>query len=291
MAKEIRVDQIPYQAGVVRVTPLDKNGTPIYAKSYTTFRNFMVSTQVSEGRTTESVANGNGQDAEYPTGANYNLAVAVNVYDPKFHAIISGVELAPTAAPIMIDTTVTPGEDGTFTFAKNVPVKANATDKAPFIEIKDSYGNIFTDISGATETPALGELNFKFEDSSHKLTFDSRYKGVMLNCIYYYADETAETYAAPATPQTHTFLLETLGETQSADTGEIIRVYQKVTRGVVSGDLPNVTTQKQKQNTITYNFKSAPTPIGVTPFEQTFATVKDIPSTSVQSVPAQAKNK
>lgn len=279
MAKnEIRTDLLPYKAGIVRIVPLDKYGVADYAKAYTTLRNFMVSTQASEGRTTETVANGNGQDAEYPTGNNYTLAVGINVYDPKFHALLAGTELLATPTPILIDGTAIPkaagemsGSEVTYTFTKNFPVKLSEGDAKEWIEVKDVFGNIFTDISGAEEPPALGEKNFKYDSSKHQLSFDKRYADQIFNINYYILDATAETYSAPDTPAIRTFQVETMGEMVSADTGEVIRVYQKIARATVSGDLPNVTTQKQKQNTITYNLKSAPTPSGISPFVQTFS--------------------
>ena len=44
-------DYVPYEAGVVIITPLDKNGVPDKSRAIATQRDFLQSTQTSETRT------------------------------------------------------------------------------------------------------------------------------------------------------------------------------------------------------------------------------------------------
>ena len=274
--KNVKNDLIPMLAGVVRVTPLNEQGVPQFDKSYTTKRDYLVSTQHSVTRATETLGNGNGPDGEYPMDEVHNLTVNTNVYDQKFHNMLTGAKKDDTAHNVLYDTTVIPkkssGEPAAyeyeFTEAKLFPVASD--DGAVHIEIKDNNGNRFTDVTAGGE---LAEGNFKYDDSTHKLTFAAAYENVPLSCSYYYSATAGETFEAPAVLKNFRFMLEVMGEMQSAETGEQERYYAKITRAVVSGDLPGVTTQKQITNTIAYNFKSAPVPKGVVPFTETITPI------------------
>ena len=268
---KVKNDLIPFRAGIVRITPLDGEFVPQYAKSYTTNRAYLVSTQVTETRSVETVPNGNGQDGEWPLDQVFNLAVAMNTYDPKFHAIVAGRTKVAELKPVMTDTTIIPktgsgGAEYTFSNAKEYPVAAK--DGKFYLEIKDAYGNVFTQTDGMS--PSLGEANFKYENESHKLTFAAQYKDKPLTCVYYIASEGGDGYEVPDTLEAPVFQIEVMGETQSASSNETINYYSVMARASVSGDLPDITTQKAKTSTLTYNFKSKPVPKGVKPFYNSF---------------------
>lgn len=269
--KTVRNDLIPMKAGIVRVTPLDANGNPIYAEAYSTKRDFLTSTQVTTTRTSETLANGNGSDKDFPTDEKYTLALVTNTYDPKFHKVISGDLSEETPAPILYDTTVSvpPSTAYEVDLTDNQPV-ASADGKFHF-EIRDSYGNMFTQTDSTVES----EYQFKYEDSTHKLTFHESAAGMNLSCVYYIAGTTGEGYKSNPVLQNPQFQIEIMGETRSADTGEAIRYYAKMLRGVVSGDLPRVTTQKSISNAITYNFSSAPVPQGMSSFYDSFTPIAE----------------
>lgn len=264
--KKVRNDLIPMKAGIVRVTPLDANGNPITEEAYSTKRDFLTSTQVTTTRTSETLANGNGSDKDFPTDEKYTLALVTNTYDPKFHKMISGDLSEESPEPVLFDTTISvPSE---------TPYEVDLTDNQPvasadgkfYLEIRDSYGNAFTQADATVES----EYQFKYTDSTHKLTFHESAAGMNLSCVYYIAGTAGEGYKSNPILQNPQFQIEIMGETRSADTGESIRYYAKMLRGVVSGDIPRVTTQKSISNAITYNFASAPVPQGMSAFYDSF---------------------
>lgn len=269
--KKVRNDLIPMKAGIVRVTPLDANGNPITEKAYSTKRDFLTSTQVTTTRTSETLANGNGSDKDFPTDEKYTLALVTNTYDPKFHKMISGDLSEESPEPVLFDTTISvPSE---------TPYEVDLTDNPPvasadgkfYLEIRDSYGNAFTQADATVES----EYQFKYTDSTHKLTFHESAAGLNLSCVYYIAGTNGEAYKSNPILQNPQFQIEIMGETRSADTGESIRYYAKMLRGVVSGDIPRVTTQKSISNAITYNFASAPVPQGLSAFYDSFTPIAE----------------
>lgn len=277
--KKVRDDIIPLKAGIVRVIPLDANGNPLYAQAITTNRDFLTSTQITVSRTTETLANGNGSDKEMPTDETYNLALITNSYNPKFHALLSNKDVAREVKPILYDTTVTveelqPGTSWGFKFAEDKYAPVASEDEAYHFEIRDTYGNLFEDISGKSDG-ALGEGNYKYDSDTKTLSFAEQYKNISFDCIYYIAGTDGEGYQSRAILQTKTFMIETMGEVQSASTGERLRYYSRMERAVVSGDLPNIMTQKSLTNSMTYNFKSAPVPTGVRVFYDSFTPISE----------------
>ncbi len=277
--KKVRDDIIPLKAGIVRVIPLDANGNPLYAQAITTNRDFLTSTQITVSRTTETLANGNGSDKEMPTDETYSLALITNSYNPKFHALLSNKDVAREVKPILYDTTVTveelqPSISWGFKFAEGKYAPVASEDGAYHFEIRDNYGNLFEDISGKS-AGALGEGNYKYDSDTKTLSFAEQYKNISFDCIYYIAGTDGEGYQSRAILQTKTFMIETMGEVQSASTGERLRYYSRMERAVVSGDLPNIMTQKSLTNSMTYNFKSAPVPTGVRVFYDSFTPISE----------------
>ncbi len=265
---KVRNDWIPMRAGVARVTPLDDQGRPVWAQAITTKREFIQSIQINNPRATESLPNGNGQDKEYLTDSSYTVAIATDTYDQRFHAVLSGSSKAESAEPVLRDTTIVPTKgsgNSTYVFSADVPV-ASPDDKKVHLEIRDSFGNLYSEVSSAT--PEEGQ--YKFESSSNTLTFAESVADTPLSCVYYVEGTGGEQYNAPSTLRNNRFMLEIMGEVQSAETGDPGKFYAKVARAVVSGDLPHVTTQKPIANTITYNFKSSPVPEGMIPYTESF---------------------
>ena len=277
--KKVRDDIIPLKAGIVRIIPLDANGNPIYAEAITTNRDFLTSTQITVSRTTETLANGNGSDKEMPTDETYNLALITNSYNPKFHALLSNKDVVRSAKPILYDTTISiveidVGTAWGYTFAEDDYAPVANEDGAYHFEIRDSYGNLFEDISGQLEGE-LAEGNYKYDPDTKTLSFAEQYENISFDIVYYIAGTNGEAYQSRAILRTKTFMIETMGEVQSASTGEQLRYYSRMVRAVVSGDLPNIMTQKSLTNSMTYNFKSAPVPTGVRAFYDSFTPISE----------------
>lgn len=272
---KVRDDLIPLKAGIVRLTPLDANGNPIYAEAITTKRQFLTSTQITTTRTSETLPNGNGSDKDFPTDERHTLALVTQTYDPKFHAMLSGSETVTSPAPILHDTTVVPDDTGAFTFTKDIPVAApNDPDSKIWLEIRDAYGNLLTETSETTVT----DTNYKYDADTKTLTFATSLANVALSCVYYVAGTGGDAYQSSPILKNKQFQVEVFGEMQSADYGDITQYYARMPRATVSGDIPRVTSQKSISAAITYNFQSAPVPQGMSAFydsytPQTTATV------------------
>lgn len=275
--KKVRDDIIPLRAGIVRLTPLDANLAPDYSKAITTNRNYLTSTQVTVSRTSESLANGNGQDKEMPTDETFTLALITNSYNPDFHATASGLEVVADEQiiPVLRDNTITVTktlETYTYVFPEDENAPVASPDGKYHFEIRDSFGNLFKDITDGDEE-VLGEGNYQYDPDTKTLTFAAQYENVSFKCVYYIAATGSKAYQAPTTLKTATFQVEVMGEVQSADSGEHIRYYAKMARAVISGDLPNIMTQKSLTNSMTYTFKTSPVPEGMTAFYDSFTPI------------------
>lgn len=269
--KKVKSDLIPLRAGIVRLTPLDANGTPIRSAAITTKRDFLTSTQVSTTRNTESLANGNGQDMEKPLDETFNFALNVNVFDPKFHKTLQGFLLVNEGEekPFLNDITVIPTKaeaNATFKFTSGEEPVAVDNGKYYF-EIRDAYGNL---LESNESSSSLAEGKYHYDPDTKTLSFAESYADVALSCVYYITGAGAEGYKANPVLSTPRYMLEVFAEMQSASSGEVVDYYAFMPRAISTGDLPNVTSQKSITNAITYNFKSAPVPEGVSPFEEYF---------------------
>lgn len=264
---QVRTDLIPLKAGILRLTLLDANGDPLFANPYSTQRNFLTSTQVSTTRASETLANGNGSDKDYPTSETYTLTLVSNIFDQKFHNYLAGSIKPATLLPILYDTTIT--------VPSATPYEIDLTSKPPvamsdgkyYFEIRDSFGNMFTQPS---DGETLGEGKYSYDPDTKKLTFDATSAGKSYSCVYNVAAPNGEAFAANPILSNPQFRLEVYGEMQSANYGGTTLLYEMMPRATVSGDLPNVTTQKSISAPITYTFASAPVPQGVSPFYQSF---------------------
>lgn len=265
--KQVRNDLIPLKAGIVRLTPLDANGNPIYAQAITTKRQFLTSTQITTTRSSETLPNGNGSDKDFPTDERHTLALTTQTYDPKFHSMLSGSDKVENPTPILHDTTITPNDTGSVTFTgSDVPVAApNDPDSKIWFEIRDAYGNLLNE----TEDTVTA-TTYKYDADTKTLTFASTMANIALSCVYYVAATSGEAYQASPILRNKQFQIEVFGEMQSADYGDITQYYAKMPRATVSGDIPRVTSQKSISAAITYNFQSAPVPQGMSAFYDSY---------------------
>lgn len=267
---KVRPDLIPLKAGVVRLTPLDANGNPIYDKSYTTKREFLTSTQITTTRTSETLPNGNGSDKDFPVDEKHNLALVTQVYDKKFHAMVAGFEDVDIPKPSIYDTTIVPDSSGEVDLTgDHEPVAAPSDPDGKIrFEIRDSFGNLLEEVSSEVSD----STQYKYDSDTKKLTFDTSLANVALSCVYYESvqDKGGVAYQASPTLKQNRFQVEVFAETRSADTEEEVRYYSCMYRATPSGDIPQVTTQKSLSSPITYNFQSAPVPVGMSPYYVSF---------------------
>lgn len=267
--KQVRNDLIPLKAGIVRITPLDENGDPKFAEAITTQRNFLTSTQVTTTRTSETLSNGNGSDKDYPTDEKYNLALVTNIFDQKFHNVLAGNQAVAEPLPILYDTTVTVPADAEYTVDLTANEPVASSDGKIHIEIRDTYGNL---LEQADDAAAEGK--FKYDSDMKTLTFDASAAGKSFSCVYYVAGTDGEAFESNPILSNPQFMIEVYGEMQSANYGGTTLLYERMLRATVSGDLPNVTSQKSISAAITYNFASAPVPQGKSAFYQSFTPQK-----------------
>ena len=263
---------IPLMAGFCRVTELDAAGSPMYDKAVTTKREFVISTQSNKTSNFETLPNGNGQDKDFPVDNTWTLAVATNTYDRAFHSALDDSKDAVAPRAILHDTTIVPTAGASvaeYTFADEAMYPVASADEKYHFEIRDEHGNLLKETQGSPTTD-----DYKYENASHKLTLPEAYVNKPLSVVYYINGASGVGYEAPTILRNKQFMIEVGGEVQDPNTGEQARYYSCLTRATVSGDLPGVTTQKQITNTITYNFKSAPVPVGVVPFYESFTPIK-----------------
>lgn len=262
---------LPYEAGLVRVTPLDANKQPMYERAVVTPWEYLTSTQWGVSSTTETVANGNGQDGEFITSKSYTLTVNGNVYSPIFHNAVAGmIETFPGSTLMAEQFTHTLSNDATpkitFGASKDVAKEpaADASGNYHFV-VQDNKGNVLTKATNAE----LG--TFVYDADQKEMTFSADYKGMTMTVTYDYADTSAVVYSADPILRNPEFLVETQGLVQDASTGETFKVYRALKRAKVSGDLNTQAMQKERSAGLTYTFVSAPVPKGVSPFLEAIA--------------------
>lgn len=256
--KTVKHDLIPYRSGVVIITPIGTNGNPDYSKSYSTARPFLTSTQLTTTKEYETLPNGNGSDKDYPTSEKHNFAVVTQVYDYTFHNIVAGREVVETLKPVPRDTTITVKK-----VLEAYEVDLTANEPAPMEDGK--YYFIVKDVNGnkleqTTEEATAGK--FKYDSGTKKLSFSADAENLSFSLTYWVAAKEAVAYKSSALPKNQEFLIETFGELQSAETGELFMKQTRLERVTVSGDIPDITKQKSINAPITYNFQTAPMPVG-----------------------------
>lgn len=275
----VRKKLIPYEAGVVIVAPLDENKRPDFDRAVKTERNYLSSTQTSVTRSTEDLENGNGADKTFITDERYELEVTANVYNPDFHALVTGrLESLPESEAIPfefhhtlpIDTSM-PMEIafGEGTSHVNVPF-ADENGKYNFI-IEDSIGNRVM----RTDSPNPEEGHYYYDADTKSLQFSSEYAGQIMNVMYYI--ESKDAYVIKNNPiiQQPEFFVQVFGITQDADANTKYRVVTTLQRATLTGDVSEQATQKSKSAPLTYTFQSAPMPSCMSVYSQVFAPMTD----------------
>lgn len=268
-------DLIPYRAGVVVVTVHDQKLQPV-ARVATEW-DFLTSTQTTVTRTTESLPNGNGQDKEYIQEEIYNVTVVGNTFNPVFHAAVAGrIEelpakcLVPKQFTHRLPATVADGGVLEITFGEGKDAEvlpaADSDGTYNFI-VEDGYKNTLVQ----RETPELGA--YTYDADTHALQFSEDYKGEEIRVIYWWESTNSVVYTNNPVIQQPILGIEIFGTQMSASTDEKVLVTTKLLRATSTGDLSDQITQKAKSAPITYNFKSAPVPEGVSNYSQTITPI------------------
>ena len=266
----VRKDIIPYEAGVVILTPLDANKKPDYTRSVATQRDFLTSTQTSVTRTVETLANGNGSDKDFITYEVYNLTVVGNTYNPQFHAAVAGrIESEPATElmPYEFSANV-PGaaeyeiQLGTGGVVELEPA-ADADGKYNFI-VEDSYGNVMA----ATKTAPEDAQHYQYDSATKALIFNEAAANMNVRVIMWVATDGGYKIESNPILSQPEYQIECFGVSMSAGSDEKYRVVTKLLRATATGDLSEQATQKSKSAPITYNFKSTPVPAGVSVYSQ-----------------------
>ena len=267
----VRKDIIPYEAGVVILTPLDANKRPDYTKAVATERDFLTSTQTSVTRTVETLENGNGSNKDFITDETYNLVVVGNTYNPQFHAAVAGriesepeTELVPHEFSFTLPQTaetyqITFGADQDIT----VEPAADADGNYNFI-VEDTYGNVMTKVE---EAPAAGG-EYQYDDTTKALIFNAADAGMNVRVIMYIATDGGYMIESNPILTQPEYQIECFGISMSAGTDEKYKVVTRLLRATTTGDISEQATQKSKSAPITYNFKSTPVPAGVSVYKQ-----------------------
>lgn len=274
----IQKDIIPYEAGIVILTPLDANKKPDYTKSVATKRDFLTSTQTSVTRTTETLANGNGADKEFITDEVYNLTVVGNAYNPEFHSAVAGrVQTLPESVlvpnefnfnlPTSDAYQITFGADGDIT----TEPAADGEGDYNFI-VEDNYGNTLKNVG--TTPSAAGE--YEYDSMTKALIFHEEMAGANVRVIFYSASTDAYKIENNPILSQPEYQIECMGISMSAGTDAKYKVTTTLKRATATGDLSEQATQKSKSSPITYTFKSTPVPAGVSVYSQVFTPYKDV---------------
>lgn len=262
----VRKDLIPYEAGVVIITPLDANKKPDYTRSVATQRDFLTSTQTSVTRTTETLANGNGADKEYIVDEAYTLTIVGNTYNPDFHAVVAGRiqseqdrMLAFYEKTVNLPKTTDTGLFLEITFGSNkdiAHVPAMESDGTYFFIVEDSYGNRM--VPGKEPSDGV----YHFDSGTNTLEFTPDYAEQAIRVVFKYESGDGWRIASNPILSQPEFQIETFGLRSSASTDEKYRTHILLARASYSGDLSEQTTQKAKSAPITYTFRTTPVPAG-----------------------------
>lgn len=258
---------VPYEAGVVAITPLDSNFRPMYEHTVLTQENFLQSTQLTETVTTEEIENGNGQNKTLVTARMQNLAVTSNVYNKVFHNMAAGnIETLPSKANM--PTTATwnlpssvPTDGGLqITFGADADIEkipAVNDDGDYFLVVEDSYGNPLV----RRETPEKGA--FSWDSDTKTISFSDDYVGQQIRLSYEYESTNIIRYESNPILSQKMFQIDTFGITVDPNTDVKVRKHERMKRATLTGDVPGIPSQKSRATSMVYNFQSAPMPLGV----------------------------
>lgn len=282
----VKKDLIPYRAGVVIVAPLDANKRPDFTKAVRTEPDFLTSSQTTVSSNTETLANGNGQDKDYPLDETYSVAITSNTYSSTFHNTLANrLETLPTTTlvpdefeftlPLTVDSGDVPGI--TFgTSGDHTPEPGQDADGNYNFLVQDSYGNTLVRLfkSGST-TPTLEKGTYYYDTDTKTIMFSNDYLGARIRVTYWYNDTKAIRYDSNPILSRPEFYVEMYGLYQSASDAVTYKVVTILQRAYVSGDLPDPTSQKSKSAPLTYNLSSAPVPVGTSVYSQILTPISE----------------
>lgn len=277
----VKKDLIPYRAGVVIVAPLDVNKRPDFTKAVRTEPDFLTSSQTSVTSNVETLANGNGQDKEYPLDEAYTVTVTSNTYSPTFHGTLANrVETLPTTVLVpdefthTLPLTVEEGDTLGITFGTNGDHNPEpGMDKYGNYNflIQDSYGNTLVRV----DKNNLEKGAYAYDPDTKTLMFSEDYLGALIRVTYWYNDTKAIRYDSNPIVSRPEFYIEMYGLYQSASDGVTYKVVTILQRAYVSGDLPDPTSQKSKSAPLTYTLASAPVPVGTSVYSQILTPISE----------------
>lgn len=260
---------VPYNAGCVVITPLDKNHREMWDRSVATQENFLQSTQLTESVTTEEVPNGNGQAKTLVTSRLQNLAVTSNVYNKVFHNMVAGNLESLPAKTTMLDSftwnlpSTAPESGLQITFGTTGDHKvepAKNEDNEYFFIVEDSYGNVLV----RQETAEKGA--YTWDPDTKALGFSNDYVGQQMRIIYQYETTNAIRYESNPVLSQKEFRIDVFGLTVDVNSDQKVKKHECMKRATLTGDVPGMPTQQSRVATMTYNFQSAPVPVGESPY-------------------------
>lgn len=252
--KTLYRDMIPYRAGIVRITPLDSNFSPLYDQVYTTGRDFLTSTQRSTTLSYDTFFNSNGDASDYITQRRENLTLTTQIYDPRFDAIISGKELVKSTIQSIKDIEILlPAGSAYYIFQNESYYPVESSDGKIHLEIRDPAGIKYDEVNSA---PSSNQ--YKYTQNKHTIEFSKENYDRILSCVYYVETPIQEAYNPDPLLGNSVFMIEAFGEMQSASNGIKQSCYTCIKRATFSGELNGVKRQKSINNEISYTFVSAP---------------------------------
>ena len=277
-------DLIPYDAGIVILTPLDKNGRKENDKAVFTGKDFIQTTQTVESITMETLPNGRGDDKDFQTKHQYTLTIVTGIYDLRFHAmaanrIVSAVSAGSTTDLQGVEVEITPikvGSTAPYTYEVAFGTSAAGgvadtpaadADGVYDLKVQDTYGNFLENGGAAVTTLEAGV--FKYNSGTKIMSFSSDYKGIPLRCIFF----KVPTYGGAKIVndpvlKSKQFHVKVLGEVKSAATEDVYPLETLLKKCTYAADVSDPMGQRSINGTCTYVFKSAPVANGVSVYEQ-----------------------
>lgn len=261
-SKTVYRDMIPYRAGIVRITPLDDNLSPIHSQVYTTQRDFLTSTKRSTTFSYDTSYNVNGEPSDYITNRRENLELTTQIFDPRFDALVGNKTSISYDVPRLVDITIVlePGVSS-YTLPSN--------ERSPYdldtIEIRDASGY------GLRLNQAVtNEDDFYYYEDYRQFVFYPSDSYRIFHCIYHCYESSQESYASNSVLKNTVFMVEAFGEMYVASNGNKQGYYTVLPRATLNGELTGGTRQKGIDAQITYSFSSTQVKRGTSPCYESF---------------------
>lgn len=288
MARQVQTsvmgDLIPYDAGIVILTPLDKNGRQEISNAVFTGKDFIQTTQTVEAITMETLPNGRGDDKDFQTKHQYTLTIVTGIYDLRFHAmaanrIVSAVAAGSTTDLQGVEVEITPLKVGsTAPYTYEVAFGTTATgavadtpavnsDGVYDVKVQDTFGNFLENGGAAVTTLEAGV--FEYDSGTKIMSFSSDYEGIPLRCIFFkvptYGGAKVVNNPVLKSKQFHVRVLGAVKSAANEDNYPLETLLKKCT---YAADVSDPMGQRSINGTCTYVFKSAPVGKDVSVYEQ-----------------------